>query len=275
MTPSDDQRLGDEALCRSVFYNLLSLALHPPTAEICSAIKSESADLALREAAAVLDASPIDQTSTGGSEKGNRRPDLGSRVDQWIATFDGLSLQLLLSSYGQLFGHTTRGPVCPYETEYGQEAVFQQPRQLAQITGFYRAFGLATRSAERERPDHISCQLEFLQFLSRKEAYALGCGGFPMLEETRKATRLFLRDHLGRYGRAFAHMLREHEPEGFFGRLADLMFDFITFECRRLRIEAGPPLLQLRTDGEGHVPMACGSGESELVQLETPFSSAR
>jgi TorA maturation chaperone TorD len=61
----------------------------------------------------------------------------------------------LASSYRALFGHTVRGPIPPYETEYGNEALFQQPHEMGDLMGFYQAFGLTVRVDEHERCDHI------------------------------------------------------------------------------------------------------------------------
>ena len=195
--------------------------------------------------------------------------DLAARMEEWLRTFETLTLDQWLSSHGQLFGHTARGVVCPYEAEYGQEGLFEQPRRLAKIMGFYSAFGLAPRENERERPDHLSCELEFLDFLSRKEALALELGDEPTRSETHKALRLFLKDHAGRVGPGFARALQEKEPQGFYGRLGDVLFDFLAMECRRVKVQAGPVLLRLRSAEDDNVPMACG-GESELIQLQVP-----
>ena len=178
-----------------------------------------------------------------------------------------MSLDELLSAHGRLFGHTARGLVCSYETEYGQEGLFQQPAQLANLTGIYGLFGLKVRQVERERPDHISCELEFLEFLLKKQAYALEHGDESMEKETRKATRLFLKEHLGRFGRAFGAQMKKHDREGFMGKAGDLTLEFLTVECRRLDLEPGLMQLPLRSTAEDQVPMACGGGESDLVQL--------
>jgi TorA maturation chaperone TorD len=184
----------------------------------------------------------------------------------WIATLSGLTLDAWESAHARLFGHTLRGQVCPYESEYGLEGLFTQPRQLARIMGFYRAFGLETAEAERERADHVSCELEFVDFLSRKEAVASEAGDPELLAETQKALRLFLKDHLGRFGRAFAKLLRESDPAGYFGVLGDLLYDFLGLECLRLGIPPGLELLPLNPAEDENVPMACGD-QSELVQL--------
>ncbi|MBI4455293.1 MAG: molecular chaperone TorD family protein [Acidobacteria bacterium] len=266
-TQWDTPQPCDQALCRSVFYGTLSLALHTPTLQIFNEVRSKRVRRALQQAAQLLSSCDLPEGREIAAPDSDPI-DLSARVTDWIKSFRSVSLDRLLSAHGRLFGHTARGVVCPYEAEYGHEGLFQQPRQLAKIEGFYQAFGLTTRKTEHERSDHVSCELEFLDFLSRKEAFALAAGDAAMLEETRKAIRLFLKDHVGRFGMAFARLLQKQD-EGFFGKLGELLYGFVTFECRRLGIEAGPPLLQLRPAEEDGVPMACGA-QSELVQLQTP-----
>ena len=114
-----------------------------------------------------------------------------------------------------------RGQIPPYETEYGNEALFQQPQELGDLMGFYRA-GLALKPGKHERPDHISCECEFLMFLALKEAYALEQDNQEMLAETRKAEKLFLRDHLGRFLPTFVTQLTREDPSGFYSTLGEL-----------------------------------------------------
>jgi TorA maturation chaperone TorD len=78
----------------------------------------------------------------------------------------------LTALHRRLFGHTVRGEVPAYETEYGDEALFQQPQELSDLGGFMQAFGLKLRPDAHERIDHVSCECEFLAFLGYKEAFA-------------------------------------------------------------------------------------------------------
>lgn len=278
MSKATSQQLRDEAICRSVFYGTMALGLHPPTPTAFAELTGEDTRLALGEAACFLPGANADGKADLALDGAPASVDLPGRAQAWLGSCRDVSLEELQTSYGRLFAHTARGLVCPYETEYGNEGLFQQPQQLARIAGFYQAFGLAVRSTEGERADHASCELEFLDFLSRKEAYALEAGDAAMLEETQKAVRLFLKDHAGRFGRAFGRLLAEKDADGFFGRLGELLFDFLTLECHRLGIEAGPPLLRLRSGADDNVPMACASesdADSELVQLQTDSQGHR
>jgi TorA maturation chaperone TorD len=263
----DQAEAKERILCRSVLAGALSLAFHHPTPEICAALGSEKAREKVLQAASFLDRQgenlePIES----GSLQEDRPLNLVSKAEPWIQSLSSLGLDDLLSAHGWLFGHTARGLVCPYETEYGQEGLFQQPAQLASLTGFYGIFGLKVRQTERERPDHISCELEFLEFLLKKQAYAQEQGDESMEKETGRATRLFLKEHLGRFGRAFGAQMKKHDPEGFLGKTGDLTLEFLSVECLRLGLEPGLTQLPLRSTAEDQVPMACG-GESDLVQL--------
>ena len=266
-TAQDLTQARESILSRSALCGVLSLAFHHPTPEIFAALCSERTRVSILQAASLLDEQRGNpEPIAPGSLQEDRPLNLVSKAEPWIQSLPSLGLDDLLSAHGRLFGHTARGLVCPYETEYGQEGLFQQPAQLASLTGFYGVFGLKVRQTERERPDHISCELEFLEFLLEKQVYAQEQGDESMEKETGSATRLFLKEHLGRFGRAFGAQMKKHDPEGFLGKAGDLTLEFLTVECLRLDLEPGLTQLPLRSTAEDQVPMACG-GESDLVQL--------
>lgn len=91
----------------------------------------------------------------------------------------------------------------PYETAYSTADVFQQTATMADVAGFYRAHGLEPGGQQRERPDHITTELEFLAFMARKEAYAYEEFGPEEVEECRRVQEMFLSDHIGCWGVAF------------------------------------------------------------------------
>ena len=82
---------------------------------------------------------------------------------------------------------------CPaYETAYAH--TFSRQRELADIAGFYRAFGVRI---EGERPDHLAVECEFASLLCTKEAVAAASGLTEERARTREARAAFLADHLG------------------------------------------------------------------------------
>jgi DMSO reductase family type II enzyme chaperone len=235
----------DAAYCRAAFYSALAIGFQAPTAETLARLLTAESRLSLIGAAKMLYPS--------------REPDLIFLVEKFPG-YDDASLAAISSRHRELFGHTVRGPIPPYETEYGNEALFQLPQELSDLMGFYNAFGLTLKQGKRERADHISCECEFLMFLALKECHALEHDNRDMLAETEKAQKLFLRDHLGRFLPTFASKLTRHEDSGFYGLLGELCLRFVSAECARLHVPSGAANLALRPADDDRVPMACGSG---------------
>jgi DMSO reductase family type II enzyme chaperone len=240
----------DVALCRSVLWEALALGFRAPTGETVARLVAQPGVAALADAAAVL----VADAGTG----------LASRVRRLAGLWD---LRALGGSFPRLFGHTARGAVPPYETEYGEDSPFLPMHEMSDLAAFYRAFGLVLKSDAHERPDHIACECEFMCFLARKEAYALERADPAILDETLRAARLFLRDHLGRWAPAFGVKLMREDPDGFYGALGDLCHGFVSHECARLGVSVSAPLLRLRSPLPADTPMACGpASELPLIQ---------
>jgi DMSO reductase family type II enzyme chaperone len=232
------------ALARSALWEALALGFRPPTAETVIRLASGEGAHALADAAAALD-------PRGGGDQ--LAPLALALAAEPPATVEDLGLV-----YGRLFGHTARGAALPYETEYGEDSLWAPQREMSDLGGFFRAFGLRLDAEARERPDHIACECEFLLVLARKEARALALGDEAAREVTAGAARLFLRDHVGRWAPAFATTLARLDPGGFYGALGRLLATFVTAECARASVAAGPVFLRLRAAEPDDTPAACG-----------------
>lgn len=255
----------DIALARGVLYNTLALGFHRPDAATLDRLGHPTAATALAAAAQLLD-----QAADTGDTLAAIVHAVLARRPQEVA--DGAR------RYDALFGHTVRGRVCLYETEYGPDHLFQQPHALADLAGFYRAFGFAVRRSPAERPDHVGCECEFMALLCLKEAaltdaaWRSAGAGDDDAEETRAATRAaerrFLKDHLGRMAPALAAALAREDPDGFYGELGRLLGRLVEDDARRLGVATGPATLALRPVIEDDTPMACGASGSELIQIQ-------
>jgi DMSO reductase family type II enzyme chaperone len=235
----------DLAYCRAALYSALAIGFQLPAQDSLDRLLAKESKALLSSAASALYPS--------------RQPDLISLIEGLPDAVPDIGATLS-ARHRQLFGHTARGPVPSYETEYGNEALFQQPQELGDLMGFYHAFGLTLKHDIRERPDHVSCECEFLMFLTLKEAYALENNEHEIVKETRKAEKLFLRDHLARFLPTFAAKLQREDPAGFYGLVAEFCLRLISAECARLNIKCGPANLGLRPGDDSRVPMACGGG---------------
>jgi nitrate reductase assembly molybdenum cofactor insertion protein NarJ len=115
-----------------------------------------------------------------------------------------ISLSGLQALHRRTFGLT--GSLC-YETEIGLPHEFRQSQELADIAGFYRAFGFQLGGRVHERPDHLAVELEFMYALALKQAYALSAGEAEHAQVCQEAQVKFLQDHLGRWVGLFAETL--------------------------------------------------------------------
>jgi len=235
----------DLSYCRAAIYSVLALGFQAPTEQILSRLLTPESKASLAQAATLL--------------YPEQKTDLVASIEALAQAGEG-ETAALASRYHFLFGHTARGEITPYETEYGNEALFQQPQELGDLMGFYRAFGLDMRAGTHERPDHVSCEFEFLMFLALKEAYALEHNDADMRQETCKAEILFLRDHVGRFLPAFVGQLQRADRSGFYANLGELCRRFVTAEADRLQVPLGAANLGLRPADDSRIPMACGSG---------------
>lgn len=154
----------------------------------------------------------------------------------------------LQSEYGRVFGHTISKECPPYETQYGgthdTSNIFQQAQVLADIAGFYRAFGLEASDQVKERLDHISIELEFMAFLTYKQAHALTSGWEDKAEVCREAQAKFLNDHLGQWVPLFTTRLSENAGDGFYWELSRLTKAFLDFDVKAMGAkpcESGEP----------------------------------
>lgn len=169
------------------------------------------------------------------------------------------ALEQLQERFADLFGHAVRGKCPPYELEFGKSEVIQRASDLADISGFYAAFGLELTSDLSERPDHISVESEFLSVLCRKEACGIENEDRQLAEVVRDAHTQFLKSHLGLWLPAFAQRLRDSDPHGFYGRLAEFAAVFVARECAHFGIPAASTYLQLRSvDHVQEATQSCG-----------------
>lgn len=146
-----------------------------------------------------------------------------------------LDLPGLQAEHRRAFGLT--GSLC-YETEYGLPNEYRLSQELADIAGFYRAFGFEAGGSQRERPDHLAMELEFLYVLALKEAYAAQRGRPDQVEVCQQAQGRFLQDHPGRWVGLFAASLSGSlgGADSPYRWLAQLAERFLHQEAQRLGV---------------------------------------
>ncbi|MBM3123497.1 MAG: hypothetical protein FJZ87_00320 [Chloroflexi bacterium] len=151
-----------------------------------------------------------------------------------------------------------RQALCPpYESSYSLAGMEQS---LADISGFYRAFGMQMSPAAHERVDHIGCELEFMAVLCAKEAHALRNEMLEQAQICRDARASFLRDHLGCWASAFASRVQEKARLPLYPALTEILASLIASEAEDLGVSLASAL--------GESAIAAGTPEGEDMSCD-------
>lgn len=148
--------------------------------------------------------------------------------------------------YENIFGHTACSKVPLYELEYGEEHSYREPQELADIAGFYQAFGLRSAQKVHERPDHISLEAEFVYFLLYKKVVALRSNDLENAETCQLAYERFLQEHLAFWLPALTYRMTKFTEPGLIYWLAEFAYEFVTQDCRKQNLKIGSENLSIR-----------------------------
>lgn len=137
----------------------------------------------------------------------------------------------------RVFGLIVSKECPPYETEFcASQDSFFRAQHMADIAGFYRAFGVEPGGDSPDRVDHVSTVLEFVAFLLEKlGVLAAGVEGPAELEHRQTceaALGSFVRDHVIWWMPTFARCLERRVEKLVAGEADPVAAD-------RLRLLAG------------------------------------
>lgn len=160
------------------------------------------------------------------------------RVEEACASDD--ALDELRSAYLEAF-ERGREAVSLYETEYGRGRALAKGNELADIAGFYRAFGLVFEQVEGQSDmvDHLAVELEFYSHLLLKEDYLASAGDAEGADIVRDARRKFLEHHVGRLARAAAERAAS-KPESTYTQVVAWCGELVERECGLEEVEPVP-----------------------------------
>jgi len=165
--------------------------------------------------------------------------ELAKRIEQFSICFseNRNSIDRMQSEYLAIFDVGRK--ISPYETEYITEKISRKPFELADIGGFYTAFGFGVHETRRnkEAPDHISIELEFMAILEWKVEYAREKKENENAEIVRAAKLKFLEDHLLKWGLFFCKQINDLEVDDFYKRLVQILELVLQMECERYGLD--------------------------------------
>jgi TorA maturation chaperone TorD len=232
---------SDPALCmaRTALYRFAALSLLDPRAGAWEQLRALRRDASLPFSAELL-------REQAGSRP--RDPAAGERPLSDLAPERVLerlpsSADRLNEQYERTFGLLDTGACPPHETDYvNGKFTFQRSQALADVSGFYRAFGLQPSQRHPVRPDHIVLELEFMACLADLERRAAECpeaDRSSRVAECQRAQRRFFGEHLAWWAPRFALLLVREAAGGFYERAGVLLGALIAAE-RALRNIGGP-----------------------------------
>jgi len=232
---------ANDGLARSAVYRLLAQVLSYPTPAGVEQLLEEDVPLAL--ALAPILSGPV-----------------GTLVADLAAALEGVTREALERAYLTAFTHVHSADCSLYETDYTAARVWRQSQELADLGGFYRAFGVEERM---ERPDHVAVELEFLHLLAYKAAWAAATHDREHVRTCERAREAFLADHALRWMPGLLERLEVLGAGGPYAAVARLARRFLSDEAARfgLRTDAGPTPTPAAHEGEAEGDPALCEGE--------------
>ena len=207
---------------RSTLYGTISALFSDPESEKFSMIISTS-----------LQGSALDACFQLEEKNNLRKTHLSSSFQKLMAKLDNSNLAIISNDFVYVFGHTLSKQIAPYALEHlKNKDLFFQTQKLADLNGFYKAFGLEVESIERA--DHISTQTEFLSFLLLKQCLAEKDRLSEEKEICEKAFSDFQRDHFLDWVEMFAKNLTAHIDSDFYLLAGEFLSEFLKIEKSQL-----------------------------------------
>jgi DMSO reductase family type II enzyme chaperone len=212
---SDMMTPEDRANARSALYRLLADSFNFPTLDFYKLVESGEFFATIRGIVRVL---PHLEAA----------PSLEYKLSGVTADFEEFCAE-----YVRLFdvGSGQGKPPCPL---YGGEYPLR-PRLdvMEELVRFYGFFDLALSQQDRELPDHLSVELEFLHYLTFRESDAIERSADPSPYQRAQAD--FIERHAGRWLPIMRSKLETLTPLPFFDGLVSLTTDVLRADLGYLR----------------------------------------
>ena len=154
---------------------------------------------------------------------------LSKSFQMLMSKLDEKKKEDIRNEFVNVFGHTLSKQIAPYALEHLKNSdVFFRTQKLADLNGFYNAFGMEVESIERA--DHISTQTEFLSFLLLKELLAVQNDLHDEKEVCEKAFAEFNNDHFLDWTKMFSENLADKVDGVFYSLAGKFLLTFIESE---------------------------------------------
>lgn len=208
---------AEQAASRSIVYGALSAAFRRPRE-------------AHRQVLAVVSRiiTPLSFPQWGSLE-----PMMQSVLDKLGSSGTFLILEV---EYNRLFVGPNPPRVYPYESMYRGPGGTLMGEAALRVLSTYALEGLCPGEVERDLPDHVAVELEFLAYLCAREAAALEERSEEKVSYYVGKERDFIERHLGRWVSPFCDGIRRETQEDFYRCWANFLDGFILWEAKKLEV---------------------------------------
>jgi len=163
----------------------------------------------------------------------NNESELSGTFQKVISMVNELNRETIQNENVSIFGHTLSKETAPYALEHLKSTdVFFRTQKLADLNGFYKAFGMEVESIERA--DHIATQTEFLSYLILKELVAIKKNLEEEIEICQKAFIDFHQEHFFDWAKMFSENLIEKVEGEFYPAAGKFLWGLICKEKSNL-----------------------------------------
>ena len=163
----------------------------------------------------------------------NNESELSGTFQNVISMVNELNRETIQNENVSIFGHTLSKQTAPYALEHLKSTdVFFRTQKLADLNGFYQAFGMEVECVERA--DHIATQTEFLSYLILKELVAIKKNLEEEIEICQKAFIDFHQEHFFDWAKMFSENLIEKVEGEFYPAAGKFLWGLICKEKSNL-----------------------------------------
>jgi DMSO reductase family type II enzyme chaperone len=204
---------------RSSIYQLLSLAFRYPTPEVFEAYK---------------DGDFISELWAGVSHLPHLQPlvkEEGELKHKVKRDLEGVNFRDFEVGYTRTFDVGAPEPPCPPYEGVHREGI-ERTHIMLEVSEFYKHFGLKMNNEEgkRELPDNLCAELEFLHFLTFKEAQAMQEETPELLKGYVLAQKDFLERHIMTWFPRYSEKLEKSAKAPFYSDLARITQRFTNLD---------------------------------------------
>jgi DMSO reductase family type II enzyme chaperone len=142
----------------------------------------------------------------------------------------------LLVDYSALFIGPFALRAAPYGSVYLDPEGLLMGNSTIDAVKTYRKSGVEMDKDQKDMPDHISVELEFMYYLLAKEMEAEAAADKENTDRYRQAREDFMRRHLGAWVLKFTDKMKEGAKTGFYRGLAECTSAFLKQEMKGLAV---------------------------------------